>query len=540
MAHNSAQSGFRRNLSAAIALLLLVCAFAPRPAHAHSTTATITCSQVTFYFEFFPPSGVNTINETVSIDGVQKVKTVYKFTGSMSSNNVTIAVPVGTHTVSVHADWDSNGAKMEFNDSQTISCACATQLPNMSTAIANGSAYVLSAKVLGVQLAKTATASSAQNGPGTSSNYTGPKGVHLTGPIDVDVLSASSSNQVNSEGATNESIATAANVNLLNLVTATALRADARALATPTDARTSFAGSMIEGLNIAGTAINSIHPNMVVPLPGGGTVTLLEEVATASKSSGLAKANIAINLIHIRMGKDGGLGQTDIIVGHAEAHAHAPLAIECPSPNGSVEAEAFAASFNSQGFKAFKNTIYANHITIPKIGGTKNVAGQTFQVVRNDGTPIGSGTVSEQVNGILNSTTARAEANATIESMCLFAKTPCDPAFGLWPTDGIAMSIATAAANSRAGGGTASSWTAGTSVATLWINGQFHNPLNEAPNTVYVLPGIGTVTTNEQIPYEGNNNTSDNGVTVNLLHIRTIPGGADIIISSARTAAHHQ
>jgi hypothetical protein len=66
------------------------------------------------------------------------------------------------------------------------------------------------------------------------------------------------------------------------------------------------------------------------------------------------------------------------------------------------------------------------------------------------------------------------------------------------------------------------------------------NPTNLPPNTVYNLPGIGTVTINETIPEASNNNTTDNGVTVNLIHVRTLPAGADIIISSAHSDAHHR
>jgi hypothetical protein len=532
MARKTDLSG-RPGSSLAAFALLLAASLMPRLAEAHSATATITCSEVSFFFQFFPPTGINTINETVRVDGTVVKQYTYQFTGSTSSNNLAISVPVGSHTVAVHADWNSNGAKLAYDTSQTITCNCATTTPSMATASASGAAYVGSVVLLGQQVSHSATVASSRTGPGLSASSAGPMGIHLTGPIDIEVLRSTSSSTVTSDGATDESVATAANVNLLNLVTATALRADARAFASPVDARYSFAGSSIEGLSIAGTVVNAIYPNEVIPLPGGGTVTLLEEVATASETGGIAKADLSINLIHVRVGK------TEIIVGHAEAHARSPLATQCPNPNGSVSGEAFAARV-SQGMNPRLNTIWANHVTIPSIGGNSSVAAQTFQVVRNDGTPIGSGTVSEQVNGILNSAYARATANATVESLCLFATTPCDPAFALYPTDGIALNLATAAANSQAGGGQASSWTAGTSVATIVLAGKLINPTNLPPNTVYTLPGIGTVTINETIPEATNNNTTDNGVTVNLIHVRTLPEGADIIVSSAHSDAHHQ
>ncbi len=518
---------------------LLSSSLMPLTAQANSGTATITCSQVTFFFEFFPVTGINTIQETVTVDGAVVANETYQFVGSTSSNNLAIDVPVGTHEVAVHAEWDGEGTRMAYDITETVSCACSITMPNMSTAKGNGSAYLLKAKVLGVQLLQSEVTSSSKTGPGTNSAAGGPKTVELTGPISVALMQTTSNASINKKGATDESVATAASVNILNLVTATSLRADALAFASPTDARYSFAGTMIEGLTIAGTAINAIYPNQVVPLPGGGTVTLLETVGTASKANGVAKADLSINLIHVRIPATRLRAPTDIIVGHAEAHARSPLATLCESPNGYVRAEAFAARV-SRSHVPTAPAITSNYVTIPKTGGTNAVAGQTFQVVRGDGYPIGSGTVSEQVNGTVDASQARALANATVESLCLLNTTPCDPAFGLWPTDGIAMSMVTAAANSRVGGGSASSWTAGSTFATIWLNGQFINPNESQPNTVYNLPGIGTVIINETLPNAGNNNETHNGVTVNMIHVRLLPTGLDIIISGASTEAHHQ
>jgi hypothetical protein len=511
----------------------------PLAAHAHQTTATITCSQVSFFFEGFPPSGVNTIQERVSIDGVVVANHTHQFVGSFSSNNIMIDVPEGTHTVDVHAEWDGNGARMTYDTSETITCECSITLPNMSTATANGNAYVLRTQLLGAPPSKSATAASTQTGPGTNSTASGPTSINLTGPINVQLMRSKSSSKVDRKGSSDESLATAASVNILNLVTAPALRANARAFASPTDAGYSFAGTMIEGLNIAGTVINQIYPNQVVPLPGGGTVTLLETVATATKTNGIAKADLTINLIHVRIPASRLGLPTDIVVGHAEAHARSPMAILCEEPNGWVGAEAFAAKV-SRSLHPEARSIVSNYVSIPRIGGASSVAAQTFQVVRDDGYPVGSGTVSQQVSGIVNATTARALANSTVEGMCLFTTTPCDPISGLWPTDGIAVSLVTAAANSRASGGSAASWTSGSTFATIWLGNQFVNPTNMPPNTVYNLPGIGTVIINETLPNASNNNETDNGVTVNMIHIRTLPLNQDIIISSARTEAHHQ
>jgi hypothetical protein len=510
----------------------------PPSAYANVGTATATCSQVTFSFQLFPSTGTNTINETVTVDSVQVASTTYQFMGSTGSNSVPIAVAAGTHTVVSHADWNSNGVSGSFDATQVISCDCSTTMPSMATATASGSAYDIGATLLNLPLIKPplAATSSSVTGIGTDAHTSGPLvPVNLPGPVQVNLLQSSSTSTITSTTAADESISTTGAINLLNMVKATALRADARALATPTDASFSTAGSGIDGLTVAGTAVQSIYPNEVIPLPGGGTVTLMEQVGATGAASGRSTADLSINLIHVKIPALG----TDIVVGHAEAHASAPLATVCPGlSNGTVSAEAFAAQV-SQGLIPSLNTIMVDDVAIPPGGGTGSVAVQSFGVTLN-GAVIGSGTVQEEVSGSTDATASNSAATSTVQSLCLLTTTFCDPVHGYFPKDGIGLSAATAASFSHAGGGGAGSWTAGTTIGKLSINGTVIDPLAQPPNSTYSIPGLATIILNEQIGEADSNFKTDVGVTVNVIHVRLLIGGADIIISSAHSDAHHQ
>lgn len=531
------QAPWLRSLLTALAVVAAWGAFPPS-AYANVAAATATCSQVTFTFQLFPSTGTNTINETVSVDGAQVASTTYTFMGSTSSNNIAIAVPAGGHTVTAHADWNSNGVSGAYDVTQAVSCNCATTMPSMNGAKASGSAYDIGATVLNLPLIKPplAAASSSQAGIGTDAHSSGPLlPVNLPGPVQVNLLQSVSTSTIDSTTAADESISTTGAINLLNLVKATALRADARAWASPTSASFSTAGSGIDGLTVAGAAVQSIYPNEVIPLPGGGTVTLLEQTGTTGNANSRSTADLSVNLIHVRIPQLG----TDIVVGHAEAHASAPLATLCPGlANGTVSAEAFAAQV-SQGLIPSLNTIAVDDIAIPASGGSGSVAAQSFGVALN-GVTIGSGTVQQEVDGTTDTTASNASATSTVQSLCLLNTTFCDPVHGYFPTDGIALSAATAASFSNAGGGHASSWTAGTTIGKLSINGQVIDPLALPPNTTYSIPGVATVILNEQIGEAGSNWSTDIGETVNILHVRLLIGGADVIISSAHSDAHHR
>src|SRR5262249_52138081 len=56
-----------------------------------------------------------------------------------------------------------------------------------------------------------------------------------------------------------------------------------------------------------------------------------------------------------------------------------------------------------------------------------------------------------------------------------------------------------------------------------------------APNSKIALPGVGTLTVNEQVPVSG----ADAGLTVNGLHLDALGGTANLVIGSATSDAHN-
>jgi|GEM_PF-5728456 len=544
----------RRSRSWLVFVTLVSLGLFPLIAEAHRGSAGISCSSVTFsYTNFGATTKNNSVTETVTVGSTVVVTKTFVFNGDTASDTVPITLPpgqAGPRTITAHADfyYGSQNIHGTVNATQTLTCNCVSGVPlNAAPGDSNGSAYSVAATLLGLPLVQPplTASSSTITGIGTDAHTGGPLlPLSVTG-LSINLLQSSSTATVTSTGATDESTATVGTVNVLNLVTATALKADARAFASPTTATYSTAGTMVEGLIVAGVPIDSVYPNEVIPLPGGGTVTLLEQTGTTSNAGGRSKADLSINLIHVRipaitLGAITVTPASDVVIGHAEAHADSPMALVCPGDpaNGTVSAEAFSAEV-SQGLDPALNTDKVDDISIPSTGGSQSVAAHGFNIVLG-GATVGSGTVSEQVSGVTDPSSSTASATATVESLCLLTTGTCDPVHGIYPLTGIAASGVTAVSGSTANGTTASSSPASTSLLTLSIGGLVINPASLKPNTTFGIPGLATVIVNEQIPEVGSNGTGDTGLTVNLLHVRLAVGGADIIVSSAHSDAHHQ
>src|SRR5439155_10211354 len=106
----------------------------------------------------------------------------------------------------------------------------------------------------------------------------------------------------------------------------------------------------------------------------------------------------------------------------------------------------------------------------------------------------------------------------------------------------VSASLVVSQANSTAGGGKSSSDAAGTSLIGLMVGGMAVSD-NPPPNTTILLPGVGSVTLNEQTcdggvaPCSG---TTSSGIRVRAIHVIVnnpnalgLPQGADVIVGEA-------
>jgi hypothetical protein len=92
-----------------VLVALAAFAFGARTAAANDASITITCSGVTFNYVFFPDAPNNTVNEVVSVDGVQVATPSFSFNGPSGANTIPLNLTPGDHFISAHVD----GIRME-------------------------------------------------------------------------------------------------------------------------------------------------------------------------------------------------------------------------------------------------------------------------------------------------------------------------------------------------------------------------------------------------------------------------------------------
>jgi len=110
-------------------------------------------------------------------------------------------------------------------------------------------------------------------------------------------------------------------------------------------------------------------------------------------------------------------------------------------------------------------------------------------------------------------------------------------------------SAITSQANSVSGGGNSSSDAAGTSLLGLSVGGIAVSN-NPPPNTTILLPGIGSVTLNEQTCDGGGappcSGSTSSGIRVRAIHVIVdnpnssgVPQGAEVIVGEAHADSFH-
>ena len=392
---------------------------------------------------------------------------------------------------------------------------------------------------------------SSQSGGGSNSNNNQVLNVAVPPPggsdLQANALSASSTSTVDptTNTATDTGVSESAGVNLVSgLVTADVVRGVASAEASGFNSSFSAAGSAFQNLVVNGVQTNNVNPNTTINLPAaqfgaGSFVKLLEEIGSSSQPApgqivgGTFAADLTVNMIRVHITSLAPTGDAvDVVISHAQAHADFPQPTGCPALPGTVSGD--ATIVNEQANPSLLPVV-VGFVSIPPQGG------HDHQDLNQLSTSLVSGgtSVSDSAGTVLSSSSS-SSSFATAQNVCVF------PAFGVCTASAVAIS---SRANSSSGGGTSSSNPQGTSLLGLTVGGTTVSD-NPPPNTTILVPGIGSVTLNEQTCDNGSappcSGASSSGITVRAIHVIVdnpnapgVPQGANVIVGEAHADSSH-
>jgi len=366
--------------------------------------------------------------------------------------------------------------------------------------------------------------------------------------LKANVLSASSTSKVDSttNTATDTGVAESAGVNLVaGLVTADVVRAVATAQASGFNSSFSSAASAFSNLVVNGTQVNNVNPNTTINLPAaqfgaGSFVKLDEEIGSSSQpptgqlAGGTFAANLIVNMIRVHITSLAPTGDAlDVVVSHAQAHADFPQPAGCPSLVGTVSGN--ATIVNEQTSPSLLPVV-VGFVSIPPQGGHDH---QDLDQLSTSSVSGGT-SVSDSAGTILTSS-SQSSSVAKVQNVCVL------------PVNGICTAAAASAiisqANSSSGGGISSSDAQGTSLLGLSVGGMSVGD-NPPPNTTILVPGIGSVTLNEQTCDSGGVppcfGTTSSGIRIRAIHVIVdnpnilgVSQGADVIVGEAHADSSH-
>ena len=392
---------------------------------------------------------------------------------------------------------------------------------------------------------------SSQSGVGSTSNSNQVLNVAVPPPgggdLQANVLSASSTSTVDSQTntATDTGIAESAGVNLLSgLVTADVIRGVATAQASGFNSSFSAAGSAFKNLVVNGTQMNNVNPNTTINLPAaqfgaGSYVKLFEEIGSSSQPSpgqltgGTYSADLTVNMVKVHVTSLASTGDAvDLVVSHAQAHADFPQPAGCPALAGTVSGD--ATIVNEQANPS-QLPVVVGFVSIPPQGGHDHQGLDQLST-----SLVSGGTSVSDTAGTVFSSSSSSSSYARAQNVCLL------------PVSGACTASASAIisqANSASGGGKSSSDPMGTSLVGLSVGGMAVSN-NPPPNTTILVPGIGSVTLNEQVCDGGGpppcTGTASSGLTVRAIHVIVnnpnatgVPQGANIIVGEAHADSSH-
>ncbi len=333
-----------------------------------------------------------------------------------------------------------------------------------------------------------------------------------TGPSDADASSTATVNQINV---------------LAGLVTADVVTAASSSTCDGTTASSSAAGTTIANLTVAGVPINVLPPpNTVIPinipLVVSGAVTLNEQIPGGN---GTTTSSLTVNLIHIQVSTLV-LGTIDIVI--ASAHSDVSCGAPVPTPTATPGVGPCVPSAPASGDPIVSGEAFDLFVNVPPVSIPENPhvvlapnGGSLAASVASFSQPgvVSTGTLTVNTNGTTTPTMASSDASARVENLNLLA--------GL-----VTATVAQAVSSSTCNGATASSSDANTMFVGLAVNGS-PIPINPAPNTTILLPGIATIVLNEHIPT--GNGTTTSGLTINLVHVILAGGLGEAIVTSAHS-----
>lgn len=424
-----------------------------------------------------------------------------------------------------------------------------TRSADPTNAHANGSATGAQADATILPNPPGAAVTTRQSGAGdmtNSASQLNPKVPADGSVLSADVVRATSTSHVGTDGARQTSTAETANVNVLNgTVTADFVRGVAMTEATNQSAGFAAAGSTLQNLKVQGAAVNDVAPNTTIGLPallyGTGSFVALDELGpadgtgTTSQPGGVGQtgtfsADLAVTMIHVHT--TGGLfGAHDVIVSKAVAHSDFP-GVLCF--NRDVSGHAFIASATTTPQVA---PARIGFVAIPSSGGEQTqhldsvTLGDPLAPLVTAGAADSSSSGTITAPGPSSDAASFAEAgNACVLAGCVVRAT-----------------VLKAASHSTAAASGSASDPADTTVLASVQGGAV---LSQPPNTTQTLQGLGFVTFNERICDAGTSppgcsNGRHSGLTVRGIHVViTVPNnplglaaGTEIIVTEAHSDA---
>src|SRR5881628_3619675 len=392
---------------------------------------------------------------------------------------------------------------------------------------------------------------SSQSGGGSNSSNNQVLNVAVPPPggsvLQANVLSASSTSTVDptTNTATDTGVSESAGVNLVNgLVTADVVRGVASAEASGFNSSFSAAGSAFQNLVVNGVQTNNVNPNTTINLPvaqfgAGSFVKLLEEIGSSSQPApgqivgGTFAADLTVNMIRVHITSLAPTGDAlDIVISHAQAHADFPQPTGCPALPGTVSGD--ATIVNEQANPS-QLPVVVGFVSIPPQGGHDH---QDLNQLSTSA--VSGGTSVSDSAGTVFTASSNSSSFAKAQNVCVL------------PVNGVCTASASAIisqANSASGGGKSSSDAQGTSLLGLSVGGTTVSN-NPPPNTTILVPGIGSVTLNEQTCDSGSappcSGASSSGITVRAIHVIIdnpnapgVPQGANVIVGEAHADSSH-